>query len=138
MGKFSTEGAFYLHIIAFSFLLIIFTVLKNFNFEEFKNSPDLTLSQVKFIYLFLFIGIISIFLLFVRGFFVKTPQEYTRAGFAMLFIVIGLLLIIGMLIHEEMLGNEQVIGPYESVGILIGSMLTFMGSLAYISLKFPD
>lgn len=138
MGKFSAEGKFYIHLIIISFGLLVFTILKNFNFDDYSTSPDLTSTQIKFIYIFLFVGIIGIFLLFVRGFFIKTPHYYTRAGVAMVFIVIGITIIIGMLIHDELLGNEQQIGHLEMLGLLFGSFLLVMGSYTYISIKFPD
>ncbi len=138
MGKFNPEGVFYLHLTMISFLLIVFTVLKNFNFDDFRASSILTKTQVNFIYLFLIIGIISIILFLMRGYFFKTPKYYTRAGIALVFIVVGIVLILGMLYLDRFLGNEQKIGSSEILGILFGSFITVMGSLVYISIKFPD
>jgi len=138
MGKFSPEGVFYLHLSIITFGLIIFTVLKNFNFEDYMSSPILSTTQVNFINLFLIIGIIGIVLFLVRGYFIKTPYFYTRAGIALVFIVIGLVLIVGMLYHDRLLGNSQEIGPREMLGLLFGSFIIIMGSLVYVSIKFPD
>ncbi len=138
MGKFNTEGVFYLHLTIISFGLIVFTVLKNFNFDDYQTSPILSQLQVNFIYLFLMIGIVGILLFFVRGFTIKTPKYYTRAGASVVAISIGVILIVGMLLHDGLLGNDQQIGDLEMLGILFGSFLTVMGSLVYISIKFPD
>ena len=138
MGKYNPEGVFYLHLTIISFGLIVFTLLKNFNFEDYDASPVLTTTQVNFIYLFFFVGIIGVLLFLVRGYTIKTPKFYTRAGVALVFIVIGLILIAGMLIHDQLLGNDQEIGDLEILGMLFGSFLTVIGSFIYISVKFPD
>lgn len=127
-----------MHLIVISLVLVVFTVLKNFDFEDYRNSPDLSTNQVRFLYIFLFAAIIGIFLLFIRGYFVKTPYAYTRAGIAMVFIVVGVVIIFGMLLHDDILGSEQEIGSMEMLGILFGSLITGVGSIAYISIKFPD
>lgn len=138
MGKLSLEGVFYLHVSIISFGLIIFAVLKNFNFEDYRASPILTQSQLNFIYLFLILGIIGILLFLIRGYFIKTPQYYTRAGVALVFIVVGLVVIIGMLYHDRLLGSEQEVGPREMLGLIFGSLITITGSFVYLSIKFPD
>lgn len=138
MGKYNPEGVFYLHLTIITFGLIVFTILKNFNFEDYDASPVLTSTQVNFIYLFYFIGIIGVLLFLVRGYTIKTPKFYTRAGIALVFIVIGLILVAGMLIHDQLLGNDQAIGDLEILGMLFGSFLTVVGAFIYISVKFPD
>jgi DNA-directed RNA polymerase subunit RPC12/RpoP len=138
MGKYSPEGVFYLHLTIITFALLTFIILKNFNFEDFENSPDLTTTQVNFILLFLLTGVIGILLFLVRGFTIKTPDYYTRAGIALVLIVTGLVIITGMLFHDPLLGNERTIGSLEMMGILFGSFLSVVGSLVYISIKFPD
>ncbi|WP_455391611.1 hypothetical protein [[Eubacterium] cellulosolvens] len=138
MGKYSPEGVFYLHLTIITFGLIVFIVLKNFNFEDYKASPILSTTQVNFIYLFFIIGIIGVLLFLVRGYTIKTPKFYTRAGMAVTLIVIGLILIASMLYHDEVLGYDQKIGDLEMLGILFGSFLTIVGTLVYVSIKFPD
>lgn len=138
MGRYSPEGVFYLHLIIISFGLIIFTILKNFNFNDYLNSPDLTRTQIDFIFLLLFIGFIGMILILVRGYTVKTPQVYTRAGVAVVSMMIGFVIVIAMFFHDELLGNSRVLGPYEMLGMIFGSFLSIMGVLVYISIKFPD
>ena len=138
MGKYNPEGVFYLHLTIITFGLIVFTVLKNFSFEDYEVSPDLTTTQVNFIYLFFFIGIIGVLLFLVRGYTIKTPRFYTRAGVALVFMVVGLILMASMLFHDQLLGSDQKIGPLEMLGILFGSFLTVVGTLVYVSIKFPD
>jgi len=138
MGKYSPEGVFYLHLTIISFSIIVFTVLKNFDFENFNASPVLTETQVNFLLLFFIIGFFGILLFLIRGYTVKTPKFYTRAGAALVFIVIGLVSITSMLLHDWLLGNSQQIGPLEMLGILFGSFLIVVGSFIYISIKFPD
>jgi membrane protein CcdC involved in cytochrome C biogenesis len=138
MGKYNPEGVFYLHLTIITFGLIVFTLLKNFNFEDYEATSVLTSTQVNFIYLFFFVGIIGVLLFLVRGYTIKTPKVYTRAGVALVFIVIGLILVAGMLVHDQLLGNDQEIGDLEIVGMLFGSFLTVVGAFIYISVKFPD
>jgi hypothetical protein len=138
MGKYSPEGVFYLHLTIISFSIIVFTVLKNFNFENYDASSVLTGTQVNFLLLFFIIGFIGVLLFLIRGYTIKTPKFYTRAGVALVLIVIGLVIITGMIFHDQLLGNSQQIGPLEMLGILFGSFLTVVGSFIYISIKFPD
>ena len=138
MGRYSPEGVFYLHLIIISFGLIIFTIFKNFNFDDYLNSPDLTRTQIDFIFLLLFIGFIGIILILVRGYTVKTPQFYTRGGVAVVSMMIGFVIVIAMFFHDELLGNNRIIGSYEMLGMIFGSFLAIMGVLVYVSIKFPD
>lgn len=138
MGKFSPIGAFYLHLIIFSFGLIVFTILKNFNFVDYRNTSALTIDQINFIWVFFFIGIIGVLISLMHGYFVKTPKYYTRAGFAIVLIVIGILIVFAMMIHDLFYGKDQNIKSQEMLGLIIGSFITITGSFAYISLKFPD
>ncbi len=74
----------------------------------------------------------------MNGYFIKTPKHYTRVGVAVVFIIIGLGAILGMLFHDSLVGNNESIGFYEMLGIMFGSFIIIVGSLAYISIKFPD
>ncbi len=138
MGRFSPIGIFYLHLSIVSFGLIVFTILKNFDFANYENSPALTKDQVNFIWVFLLIGLVGIFISLLHGYFVKTPKYYTRAGLAVVLIAVGLVILIGMLIHDRFYGNEQNIREQEMLGIIFGSIITLIGSFSYISIKFPD
>jgi hypothetical protein len=77
-------------------------------------------------------------LFMARGFTIKTPQYYTRAGVAVVLVVIGFVLIALLVFHDQLLGNDQELGHLEMLGILFGSFLIVVGSLLYISIKFPD
>jgi DNA-directed RNA polymerase subunit RPC12/RpoP len=138
MGKFSPVGALLFHITMISFGLVIFTILKNFDFTDYKNSPVLTVNQISFISICIIIGICVIIAFLIYGYFVKTPKHYTRAGAAVVLIIIGLGILFGMWYHDQIIGNEQVIGPTEMIFMIFGALIIIMGSYAYIALKFPD
>ena len=129
MGKFSAIGAFYFHLTLITFGLIIFTILKNFDFVNYRDSPMLTTTQVNFIWLFLIIGFLGVLAFLAHGYFIKTPKYYTRVGVTVIFISIGLVMIFGMLFHDLFLGNDREIGFYEMIGIMFGSFFTIMGAL---------
>jgi phage FluMu protein Com len=138
MGKFSPMGKFFLHSIVISFGLIIITILKNFNFSDWRNTSHLTTNQITFIMIFLIVGILVCIVFLTWGYTIKTPKYYTRTGAAVVMIVIGICLILGMWFHDQVIGNEQDIGVTEMLFIILGSMITSIGSLAYLAVKFPD
>jgi DNA-directed RNA polymerase subunit RPC12/RpoP len=116
----------------------VFTVLKNFNFADYRNSPILTTNQVSFIWAFLLIGLTGIVVFLSHGYFVKTPKFYTRAGAAVIFIVIGLFIVFSMLLHDLLTGKDTRLNWLEMTGLVFGSLITIAGSYGYLSLKFPD
>jgi DNA-directed RNA polymerase subunit RPC12/RpoP len=138
MGKFSPIGALLFHITLISFGLVIFTILKNFDLADYKASPVLTVNQISFISICIIIGICVIIAFLIYGYFVKTPKHYTRAGAAVVLIIIGLGILFGMWYHDQIIGNDQVIGATEMVFMMFSSLIIIMGSYAYIALKFPD
>jgi DNA-directed RNA polymerase subunit RPC12/RpoP len=121
-----------------SFGLVIFTILKNFDFTDYKASPVLTVNQISFISICIIIGICVIIAFLIYGYFVKTPKHYTRAGAAVILIIIGLGILFGMWYHDQIIGNDQVIGPTEMIFMIFASLIIIMGSYAYIALKYPD
>jgi len=138
MARMSREGLFYFHMVLMTFGAIIFIVLKNFNFEDYKNSPILTDTQTVFIYLLFVIGLIIIFLFLARGYSIKTPQFSTRGAVAVVFVALGLAFILEAFLHDQIMDQTEELGGLECLMIIFGSMIIIAGSFSYNALKFVD
>jgi DNA-directed RNA polymerase subunit RPC12/RpoP len=138
MARMTREGLFYFHMILFTFGAIIFIVLKNFDFEDYKNSPILTDTQTVFIYLLFVIGLIILLLYLARGYSIKTPQWSTRGAVALIFVFLGLAFILEAFLHDQIMDQTEEFGGLECLMIIFGSMIIIAGSFSYNALKFRD
>jgi DNA-directed RNA polymerase subunit RPC12/RpoP len=125
-------------MVVFTFGAIIFIVLKNFNFEDYRNSPILSDTQMVFLYLLFVIGLIIIFLYLARGYSIKTPQWSTRGAAALIFVFLGLAFIIEALLHDQIMDQTEELGGLECLMILFGSLIIIAGSFSYTAIKFTD
>lgn len=138
MARFDPFGKYFIHLIIITFGLIGFIIFKNFNFSDYEKSPILTTLQINVIYALVLIGFVTILIFMGWGFTKKTPRYYWRAGIAVIFIWFGLVMILYILFSDLLLGYEQDITPNKMLVMLMGCFLTIMGTMAYISVKFPD
>jgi DNA-directed RNA polymerase subunit RPC12/RpoP len=125
-------------MIVFTFGAIIFIVLKNFDFEDYRNSPILSDTQIIFLYLSFIIGLIIIFLYLARGYSIKTPQWSTRGAVALIFVFLGLAFILEAILHDRIMDQPEEFGGLESLMILFGSLIIIAGSFSYTAIKFTD
>jgi DNA-directed RNA polymerase subunit RPC12/RpoP len=125
-------------MIVFTFGAIIFIVLKNFDFEDYRNSPILSDTQIIFLYLLFIISLIIIFLYLARGYSIKTPQWSTRGAVALIFVFLGLAFIFEAFLHDQIMDQPEELGGLESLMILFGSLIIIAGSFSYTAIKFTD
>ena len=138
MGRLSTAGSTYFHFMVICFGLIIFAILKNFTFEDYRESPLLSDTQVTFIWIFFVLGFLVAVVFLLRGYKYKTPKYYTRVGVGVFIVLFFMFIIFAILFRDYYLMKDKGIGPEEMLAILFSSVLTIIGSYTYLALKYPD
>lgn len=138
MAKMNRQGVIFFHIILILFGLILFITLKNFNFDDYRNSTPLTDLQVQLIYILFIGGIALIIASLMYGYFNKAPEWATRGAVALIFIVLGIAIVGGALFHDQFLNQEEEIGGLESLLMALGAVIVIAGSFSYNSIKFMD
>jgi hypothetical protein len=138
MAKMNRQGLVFFHFILLIFGLIIFIILKNFNFDDYRDSVPLTDLQIRLIYI-LFVGGIALLIgSLMFGYFNKKPEWATRGAIALIFIVLGVAIVGGALLHDQLLNQDEELGGLESLLMCLGSIIVIAGSFTYNSIKFVD
>ncbi len=138
MAKMNRQGLIFFHFILIIFGLIIFIILKNFNFDDYRDSAPLTDLQIRLIYILFVGGIALLIASLMLGYFYKAPQWATRGAIALIFIVLGVAIVGGALLHDRLLNQDEEIEGLESLLISLGSVIVIAGSFSYNSIKFVD
>jgi DNA-directed RNA polymerase subunit RPC12/RpoP len=120
------------------FGLIIFAILKNFTFEDYRESPTLTNTQVTFIWIFFVLGFLVALVFLLRGIRYKTPKYYTRVGVGVFITLFFMFIIFALLFRDYYLMKDKGISPEEMMAIMFSSVLTIIGSYIYLALKYPE
>ena len=138
MARLDAEGNLYYHAILIFVFMLLFVALKNIDFVEYRNSPNLTdtqilLLQILYVFILVWIGIITF-----RGYLIKTPEYATRGVFSLIIVSLGLFIILFNFLWDPLNNTDYAIGGLGTVSMAISGLLITAGMVVYIHIKFTE